>query len=52
VADLSGLTDEFENLPEISAARVEYWREIMPAEDQQIVVDTLGSCFEEMGYEV
>lgn len=52
IAAMSGLADEFHNLPEISIERVEHWREKMPAADQQIVVDTLGSCIEEMGYEV
>ncbi len=50
VAGLAGLDDQFDNLPEISLERVDYWRKSMPAADQQIVLDTLGPCFEEMGY--
>ena len=46
-----GLEGNFLSPPEIIPERVEYWRDEMTAEDQQIVVDELGSQFGVMGYQ-
>lgn len=45
-----GLDGAFTDLPQITLERVEYWRETMPAEEQNVVNDVLGPYIEEMGY--
>jgi len=46
-----GMEYEFENLPDISPAKVNYWKKIMSNQEIQSVNEILGPYIEQMGYE-
>jgi hypothetical protein len=52
IAALGGLANSFNGMPEISLERVNYWKKEMPQEDIRVVNEVLGSCIEEMGYNI
>jgi hypothetical protein len=52
IADFCGLDNCFENIPEISPDKVNYWREEMTREDIRIVNELLGEHIEKLGYQI
>jgi len=52
VASFCGLENRFENLPDISLAKVTYWQKEMSRQDIAQVNEILGPHIERLGYEV
>ena len=52
VASFCGLENQFENLPDITLDKVNYWQRTMTSQEKQLVNKILGSYIEQMGYEV
>lgn len=52
IASFCGLQNPFENLPDITIDRVNYWQRTMTSQEIQLVNEILGSYIERMGYEI
>lgn len=52
ITSLCGLENNFENLPDITPDKVNYWRQTMTSEEKQLVNEMLGPYISQMGYEL
>lgn len=52
VTTLCGVAHRFQDPPEISAQKVNYWRDTLGADDRRRIEELLGDWIERMGYEV
>lgn len=52
ITSFCGLPNSFEELPEITLDKVNYWREIMTSQETQLVNNILGPYIERMEYQV
>ncbi len=52
ITSVCGLENNFENLPDITPDKVNYWRQTMTREEKQLVNEMLGPYIGQMGYEL
>lgn len=52
ITSVCGLENNFENLPDMTPDKVNYWRQTMTGEEKQLVNEILGSYIGQMGYEL
>jgi len=50
ICDFLGVENAFVNMPQLELSRVDYWKDIMPSYDIELVNKKLGWWIEEMGY--
>lgn len=52
VAAFCGLENRFENLPDITMDKINYWQQMMTQQEIDLVNRSLGAYIEKMGYEI
>ena len=52
IASVCGLENNFENLPDMTPDKVNYWQQTMTREEKQLVNEMLGPYIGQMGYEL